>query len=176
MNDRIQLVEGDITQQRVEAIVNAANSSLMGGGGVDGAIHQRAGPLLLAECRTLNGCPTGEARMTGGYDLPARWVIHTVGPTWRGGKHREDELLASCYANCFALVREHDIRSIAFPSISTGAYGFPFERAAGIALRETRRFLATDATLEQVVFVCYGSAAYLEFRRVLEGVERPSGG
>ena len=136
MKDRIQLVEGDITKQRVDAIVNAANESLLGGGGVDGAIHRRAGPKLLQECRELDGCPMGEARMTEGYDLPARWVIHTVGPVWRDGKHREDELLASCYGCCFALAEEHGVGSIAFPSISTGAYGFPFDRAARIALRD----------------------------------------
>ena len=177
MKDRIQLVEGDITKQRVDAIVNAANESLLGGGGVDGAIHRRAGPKLLQECRELDGCPMGEARMTEGYDLPARWVIHTVGPVWRDGKHREDELLASCYGSCFALAEEHGVGSIAFPSISTGAYGFPFDRAARIALREAQRFLASHAKPETVIFVCYGTAAYIEFRHVFDATaaeERPS--
>ncbi len=171
MRERIQAVEGDITKQRVDAIVNAANSTLLGGGGVDGAIHRRAGRKLLEECRGLGGCPTGEARLTGGYDLSARWILHTVGPVWRDGHHREDELLASCYRSCFALAAEHGIQSLAFPAISTGVYGFPFERAARIALRETRRFLAANTTVEKVVFVCFGSAAYLEFRRVLEEAE-----
>ena len=152
----------------MDAIVNAANSSLQGGGGVDGAIHRRAGPELLQECRQLGGCPTGETRITDGYDLPARWVIHTVGPVWKDGMHREDELLASCYGSCFALAEEHGVRSLAFPSISTGAYGFPFDRAARIALREARHFLATHQTPETVIFVCFGSAAYLEFRQVLD--------
>ena len=158
--DRIAVVEGDITRQQVEAIVNAANSSLLGGGGVDGAIHRAAGPELLAECRQLNGCPTGEAKITGGYNLPAKWVIHTVGPIWREGNHNEDELLASCYRNSFALVEEYDIRSVAFPSISTGAYGFPMARAARIAVAEVRNFLEKNTTVEKVVLVCFGQNAY----------------
>src|SRR5216110_268988 len=124
---RIEVVEGDITQQKVDVIVNAANTSLLGGGGVDGAIHRAAGPELLQECRRLNGCATGEAKITGGYRLAAKWVIHTVGPVWRDGEHGEDELLTRCYRNCFALVEKHGIRTIAFPSISTGAYRFPIE-------------------------------------------------
>jgi O-acetyl-ADP-ribose deacetylase (regulator of RNase III) len=158
--ERIAVVEGDITRQKVDAIVNAANSSLLGGGGVDGAIHRAAGPGLLAECRKLNGCPTGEAKITGGYNLPARWVIHTVGPIWRGGNHHEDELLAQCYRNSFALVKEYDIRTVAFPSISTGAYGFPMERAARIAVTEVKDFLQKDDSVEQVYLVCYGQKAY----------------
>jgi O-acetyl-ADP-ribose deacetylase (regulator of RNase III) len=127
---KLAVVEGDITRQQVEAIVNAANSSLLGGGGVDGAIHRAAGPGLVAECRQLNGCPTGQARITGGYDLAARWVIHTVGPIWRGGDQDEDQLLAQCYQNSLALAEANKIKTIAFPSISTGAYGFPMARAA----------------------------------------------
>jgi O-acetyl-ADP-ribose deacetylase (regulator of RNase III) len=158
--DRIAVVEGDITRQQVEAIVNAANSSLLGGGGVDGAIHRAAGPELLAECRQLNGCPTGEAKITGGYNLPAKWVIHTVGPIWQEGNHNEDELLASCYRSSFALVEEYDIRTVAFPSISTGSYGFPMARAARIAVAEVRNFLEKNTTVEKVVLVCFGQRAH----------------
>lgn len=157
--DRIEIVEGDITKQQVDAIVNAANPSLLGGGGVDGAIHRAGGPELLEECRKLGGCKTGEAKITKGYRLPAKWVIHTVGPVWRGGAHDEDNLLASCYRSCFALAEQYGIRTIAFPSISTGAYGFPMERAARIAVHETIRFLRTNRTIEKVYLVCFGKAA-----------------
>jgi O-acetyl-ADP-ribose deacetylase (regulator of RNase III) len=157
--DRIELIEGDITRQRVDAIVNAANTTLLGGGGVDGAIHRAAGPSLLKECETLGGCPTGEARITRGYNLPARWVIHTVGPVWRGGAQGEDELLANCYRNSLALAGRHAIRTIAFPAISTGVYRFPLERATRIALREARGFLLTSTIVERVTFVCFGKAA-----------------
>jgi O-acetyl-ADP-ribose deacetylase (regulator of RNase III) len=157
--DRIELVEGDITKQAVEAIVNAANTTLLGGGGVDGAIHRAAGPELLAECRTLGGCATGQAKLTKGYRLPAKWVIHTVGPVWRDGLHGEDELLASCYRNCFALSEQHGIRTVAVPSISTGAYGFPLDRAARIAVTETAKFLGQNASIEKVLLVCFGSTA-----------------
>jgi O-acetyl-ADP-ribose deacetylase len=156
ISDRIAIVEGDITKQRVDAIVNAANTSLLGGGGVDGAIHRAAGPELLAECRTLGGCPTGQAKITRGYKLPAQWVIHTVGPVWRDGHRGEEELLASCYRSCFALVEQRGIKTVAFPSISTGAYGFPLERAARIALRETKQFLEQNRSVEKVILVCFG--------------------
>jgi O-acetyl-ADP-ribose deacetylase len=160
MLDRIHLVEGDITQQAVDAIVNAANSSLLGGGGVDGAIHRAAGPGLLEECRQLGGCPTGEARITAGHRLRARHVIHTVGPVWHGGRQGEDELLARCYRNCFALAREHNLRTIAFPAISTGAYGFPIDRAARIAVREMQRGLEENPQFERVVAVCFDRDVY----------------
>jgi O-acetyl-ADP-ribose deacetylase len=159
-SNRIEVVEGDITKQRVDAIVNAANTTLLGGGGVDGAIHRAAGPELLAECRTLGGCATGQAKITKGYRLPAKWVIHTVGPVWHGGGHGEDELLASCYRSCFALAVQQGFHSIAFPSISTGAYGFPMERAARIAVRETKAFLERNPSVGKVRLVCFGSAAF----------------
>jgi len=151
----IEVVQGDITKQKVDAIVTAANTSLLGGGGVDGAIHRAAGPELLVECRKLGGCPTGEARITRGYRLPAQWIIHTVGPVWHDGKHYEDELLASCYRHSLELAAERMIRSVAFPAISTGAYGFPLERAARIAVREVRAFVGKNPALEKVIFVCF---------------------
>ena len=165
--ERVVALEGDITEQRVDAIVNAANTSLLGGGGVDGAIHRAAGPELLAECRTLAGCPTGEARITAGYRLQARWVIHTVGPVWSGGGSGEDDLLAACYRNSLSLAVESGVRTIAFPAISTGVYGFPLERATAIAVYEVRRFLAVDASIEQVTFVCHGPGAYRVYTATL---------
>jgi O-acetyl-ADP-ribose deacetylase len=167
---RIQLVQGDIVVQQVDAIVNAANSTLLGGGGVDGAIHRAAGPQLLAECRTLNGCPTGEARITRGYDLPARWVIHTVGPIWNGGQSGEPELLARCYRSVYALASEpgYEIRSIAFPAISAGVYGYPADQAARIALNETRRRLEVDRDLELVRFVLFSAGMLETYRTVLD--------
>ena len=165
--ERIELVLGDITRQKVDAIVNAANTTLLGGGGVDGAIHLAAGPQLLEECRKLGGCPTGEARITAGYNLPARWVIHTVGPVWHGGKHGEDELLASCYRNSLALAVQHGIKTIAFPCISTGAYRFPFERATRIAVSEAGEFLEREKSIEKVIFVCFLKADYEGYQKVL---------
>ncbi len=161
----IEIIQGDITTQMVDAIVNAANSSLLGGGGVDGAIHRAAGPQLLAECRTLGGCPTGEARLTGGYDLPARYIIHTVGPVWHGGRQGEDELLAACYRNSLALAAQSLVCSIAFPSISTGVYRFPIERACRIALREVRSFLQKSTTVTDVTFVCFSSVDLAIYRK-----------
>ncbi len=158
--NRITVIQGDITQQKVDAIVNAANSSLLGGGGVDGAIHRAAGSELLAECRKLNGCKTGDAKITFGYNLPAKWVIHTVGPIWQGGKQNEDELLASCYRRCLELAQEHSIGTIAFPAISTGIYGFPMERAARIAIAQINSFLVSNSSIEQVMLVCFGQKAY----------------
>src|SRR5262249_24908311 len=165
IRDRIEVIDGEITAQRVHAIVNAAHETLLGGRRADGAIPRAAGPKLLEECRTLGGCPTGQARITRGYNLAARHVIRTVGPIWRGGQHREDELLASCYRESLALAVRHEVRTIAFPSISTGAYGFPMERAARIAIREIDGFLRREAALEKVWLVCFGAAA-LETHRV----------
>lgn len=155
MSAKIEIIEGDITRQEVDAIVNAANTSLLGGGGVDGAIHRAAGPELLEETRKIGGCPTGEARASKGYRLPAKWVIHTVGPVWGGGNRNEDELLANCYSNCFKVAEELGVKSIAFPSISTGAYRFPLERATEIALAETGKVLESGG-FERIIFVCFG--------------------
>jgi O-acetyl-ADP-ribose deacetylase (regulator of RNase III) len=164
---RIELAVGDITKLAVDAIVNAANSSLLGGGGVDGAIHRAAGPGLLAECRRLGGCPAGEARLTSGHKLPARFVIHTVGPVWRGGGGDEDELLARCYRASLALAVAQDVRSIAFPAISTGVYGFPRPRACAIAVNETHRFLLTDDSLERVILISFDGETAALYRRQL---------
>ena len=158
MRDRVRVAQGDITQQRVDAIVNAANSSLLGGGGVDGAIHRAAGPELLEACREIGGCPTGEARITYGYNLPATYVIHTVGPVWSGGDRGEDALLASAYRSSLELARDHEAASIAFPAISTGAYGFPLQRATRIAIAETRSFLEANELPAVVTFVCFDEA------------------
>ena len=156
MRERIEVLEGEITKQKVEAIVNAANQSLLGGGGVDGAIHRAAGPGLLEECRRLGGCSTGNAKITGGYDLPAHHVIHAVGPVWSGGERGEDALLASCYRESLRLAHEQGSRTVAFPSISTGAYGFPMDRAARIAVAEIARWLREDPSIERVRIVCFG--------------------
>jgi len=168
MTARIEVIEEDITLLKVDAIVNAANTSLLGGGGVDGAIHRAAGPELLEECRTLGGCQTGEAKITAGYNLPARHVIHTAGPVWYGGRRNEEELLALCYRNSLALADKHGLKTIAFPSISTGAYGFPLDRAARIAVREVRAFLEANQSMEKVFLVCFGPQAYQLHVKALE--------
>jgi O-acetyl-ADP-ribose deacetylase len=171
-SDRIELARGDITQQAVDAIVNAANSSLLGGGGVDGAIHHAAGPHLLEECRQIGGCPTGEARITRGYDLPARWVIHTVGPVWRDGNSREPEALARCYRSVFAIAEDpqYEIATIAFPGISTGVYGYPRDAATRIALRETRDFLSRNDTIELVRFVLFSTDMLAVYRAEVDSL------
>jgi len=168
MDEKIELVDADITSLQVDAIVNAANNSLLGGGGVDGAIHNAAGPKLLEECKKLHGCATGDAKMTKGYNLPARHVIHTVGPIWHGGLSGEEELLASCYRKCFDLTREYHLRSIAFPAISTGIYGFPKKKAAFIAVRETRRALAANEEIDKVLFVCFNAATRKAYEEALQ--------
>src|SRR5581483_3377196 len=172
MKDRVIVIEGDITKQKVDAIVNAANESRLGGGGVDGAIHRAAGPELLVECRTLGGCDTGNAKITRGYNLPAKYVIHTVGPVWHGGNNKEDELLASCYRTSLRLAEEHGLRTIAFPSISTGAYRFPMERAARIALREIRVFLGKSKVIDKVYLVCFGEEARRIYTEALAGSDQ----
>ncbi|KKH49242.1 O-acetyl-ADP-ribose deacetylase [Methanosarcina sp. 1.H.A.2.2] len=167
--DRIRIFEGDIVKMKVDAIVNAANNTLLGGGRVDGAIHRAAGPALLEECRTLNGCPTGEAKITSGHLLPAKYVIHTVGPVWQGGRGGEDELLASCYRKSLELAREHKIKTIAFPAISTGAYSFPSERAAGIAVSQVRKFLQRNELPDIVLLVCHNEETCKSIKKALDG-------
>ena len=166
-DNRIKILRGDITRLDVDAIVNAANTTLLGGGGVDGAIHRSAGPELLAECRTLGGCRPGEAKITRGYRLLARFVIHTVGPVWRGGKQREAETLANCYQSSLQLAVENGIKTIAFPAISCGAYGYPIPDAAQIALKTTRDFLATEDRIDKVTFVLWGEDIYDAYRQLL---------
>jgi len=166
-DSKIDIVRSDITKLDVDAIVNAANTTLLGGGGVDGAIHRAAGTELLAECRTLGGCRPGEARITRGYHLPARFVIHTVGPVWRGGKHHEPETLANCYRNSLQLAVENEIKTIAFPAISCGAYGYPIPEAAQVALKTARDFLATDDSIDKVTFALWGEDIYEAYRQLL---------
>ncbi len=167
ISNHIAAIADDITRQHVDAIVNAANTTLLGGGRVDGAIHRVAGPELLAECWTLGGCATGHAKITRSYKLPAKWVIHTVGPVWQDGSQGEDELLASCYRSCFALVEKHGIKTVAFPAISTGVYAFPMERAARIAARETKLFLERNQSVEKVILVCFGAGALEIYKTAL---------
>ena len=160
ISDKIEIAQGDITRIQADAIVNAANTSLLGGGGVDGAIHRAAGPQLEFACRMLNGCKTGQAKITDGFNLPARYIIHAVGPVWRGGDNGEDALLAGCYRSSFALAAQHDLKTIAFPAISTGIYGFPLDRATRIALVETQMALQTYPQVERVIFVCFDVPTY----------------
>ena len=162
-DSRIEIIRGDITKLEVDAIVNAANTTLLGGGGVDGAIHRAAGPQLLVECRTLGGCEPGEAKITRGYRLPARFIIHTVGPIWRGGKHGEPETLANCHRNSLRLATENRINVIGFPALSCGAYGYPIDQAARIALETTRKFLASDENINKVIFVLWDEDVYETF-------------
>lgn len=169
MTDRIEVRRCDITTLAVDAIVNAANSSLLGGGGVDGAIHRAAGPELLDECRLLGGCPTGQAKLTRGYRLPAKYILHTVGPVWNGGSHNEPELLAGCYRACFVLAREHGLKTLAFPAISCGIYGYPIELAVEIALRETTAELGANPNIAKVIFACFGEDVFSAY---LRGVPR----
>ena len=172
MTERIAILKTDITTLDVDAIINAANTSLLGGGGVDGAIHFAAGPELLRECRMLGGCKTGQAKLTKGYRLPARFVIHAVGPVWSGGNRGEPELLASCYASCFAIARSHGLRSLAFPAISCGVYRFPVDLAVGIAMRETAAELAANQEIEKVIFACFDEFVYTAYRRAAEQLSR----
>lgn len=165
-DSRIEILRGDITKVGVDAIVNAANTTLLGGGGVDGAIHRAAGPELIAECRTLSGCRPGEAKRTRGYRLPARFVIHTVGPVWHGGKQDEPLILANCYSNSLKLAVENEIKTIAFPAISCGAYGYPFEQAAQIALKTTHEFLSTSNDIGRVIFVLWDQDLYETYRKM----------
>jgi O-acetyl-ADP-ribose deacetylase len=170
---RLSIVQGDITHQKVDAIVNAANNSLLGGGGVDGAIHRAAGPKLLEECKTLHGCTTGDAKITKGYKLPAKNVIHTVGPVWDDGHHQEDQLLANCYKKSMELARTHNIQSIAFPSISTGVYRFPVERASRIALQEIVNELKANPDIKLVTVVCFDEQTFQTYKTAEKEFSEP---
>jgi O-acetyl-ADP-ribose deacetylase (regulator of RNase III) len=172
--DRIAILQTDITTLALDAIVNAANGSLLGGGGVDGAIHRAAGPDLLAECRLLGGCKTGQAKLTRGHRLPARFILHTVGPEWNGGDHDERELLASCYRSCFALAREHGLRTLAFPAISCGIYRFPVDLAVEIALRETLAELNSSDNVDKITFACFDNVVYSSYQRTLARAQQTS--
>jgi O-acetyl-ADP-ribose deacetylase (regulator of RNase III) len=163
----IELIKGDITKLKVDAIVNAANNALLGGGGVDGAIHRAAGPGLLNECKKLNGCPTGEAKITSGYNLPAKFVIHTVGPVWSGGSNSEEELLANCYHSCLWIAENTKLKTIAFPNISTGVYRFPKNLAAQIAVRQVKDFIMKSVEIEKVIFVCFDEENYSIYKELL---------
>lgn len=173
--ERLKIIQGDITKCQTDAIVNAANTSLLGGGGVDGAIHRAAGPELLAECRTLGGCPTGEAKATKAYRLPCRYVIHTPGPIWRGGKANEDQLLASCYRNCLAQASALGCKTVAFPSISTGVYHFPLQRAAHIAIQTISEYLQAHLNIQVVTMVCFDSASLAAYQQALAEWEQQHG-
>jgi O-acetyl-ADP-ribose deacetylase len=170
---RLRAIQANIVTLQVDAIVNAANSSLLGGGGVDGAIHRAAGPQLLEECRTLGGCKTGEAKITKGYNLPAKFVIHTVGPVWRGGKNREPELLASCYRNTLAIAAAQGIKSIAFPSISTGVYGYPIELAARVAADSVSEVIKKPSKIEEVIFCCFSKSDLEVYESLLSRCRKP---
>ncbi len=171
MNERIEIYKGDITKLHVDAIVNAANRTLLGGGGVDGAIHKAAGRQLLEECRKLGGCNTGDAKITKGYNLPAKFIIHTVGPVWFGGRNDEDEALINCYKRSLELAVKNNIKTIAFPSISTGAYGFPVERAARIAINEILDFLWDDESIDKITFVCYSQNDFDIYEQLLNELD-----
>ncbi len=166
MKPVVEILKGDITKLNVDAIVNAANKSLLGGGGVDGAIHRAAGPKLLEFNRTLGGCETGEAKISPGFNLPAKFIIHTVGPVWNGGKYDEDKLLANCYQNSLKLAIQNKIKTIAFPAISTGVYGFPLERATRIAIKEVQNFLLKNHSIEKVIFVCFDDKTYQTYQKI----------
>ena len=170
MVERIRILRGDITQLKVDAIVNAANTSLLGGGGVDGAIHTAAGPELLEYCKTLGGCLTGHAKITPGFNLRAKYIIHTAGPVWRGGNYNEDELLASCYKNSLRMAVKNKISTIAFPAISTGVYGFPLERACSIALNTTTEFLNVNESISKVVFICFDDRTFKVYNQLFKEI------